>query len=66
MCVESPHKWVKWLTIAEWWYNTTYHTTIKATPYEIMGKLLLFIFHIYRENPTLIWWIGALVKEKKC
>nr|KYP48389.1 Retrotransposable element Tf2 [Cajanus cajan] len=36
MCADTPHQWSKWLPLAEWWYNTTYHTAIKATPYEIM------------------------------
>jgi len=36
MCADSPHKWVQWLPLAEWWYNTTFHTTIKATSYEIL------------------------------
>nr|KYP46228.1 Retrotransposable element Tf2 [Cajanus cajan] len=36
MCADSPQNWSKWLPMAEWWYNTTYHIAIKATPYEIM------------------------------
>ena len=32
----SPTQWVKWLPLAEWWYNTNYHTTTKSTPYEII------------------------------
>lgn len=24
MTAEAPHTWRKWLTLAEWWYNTTY------------------------------------------
>jgi len=24
--------------LAEWWYNTTYHTSIRATPYEIVYR----------------------------
>ncbi|WVZ14811.1 hypothetical protein V8G54_012377 [Vigna mungo] len=28
--------WSKWLPLAEWWYNTTYHNSIKASPYEIV------------------------------
>nr|KYP76053.1 Retrovirus-related Pol polyprotein from transposon 17.6 [Cajanus cajan] len=34
--INSPQNWSKWLPMAEWWYNTTYHIAIKATPYEIM------------------------------
>jgi hypothetical protein len=36
MTADAPHNWSKWLPMAEWWYNTTYHTSTKATPYEIM------------------------------
>jgi len=36
MCNDTRHKWSKWLPLAEWWYNTSYLTATKATPYEIM------------------------------
>jgi len=40
MCSDDPKQWSKWLPLAEWWYNTTYHSTIKASPYEIVyGQL---------------------------
>ncbi|CAM8891409.1 unnamed protein product [Rhodiola kirilowii] len=26
----------KWLPLAEWWYNTTFHIAIRSTPYEIV------------------------------
>ena len=31
---EKQHQWKKWLPLAEWWYNTSYHATTKMTPYE--------------------------------
>lgn len=31
-----PKKWVKWLTLVEWWYNTTFHNSIKMTPLEAL------------------------------
>eukprot|EP00253_Pinus_taeda_P035461 PITA_35461 len=31
---EKRHLWVQWLPLAEWWYNTNYHTATKMTPYE--------------------------------
>jgi hypothetical protein len=33
---EKQHQWVQWLPLAEWWYNTSYHTTTKMTPYEVV------------------------------
>ncbi|XP_027368238.1 uncharacterized protein K02A2.6-like [Abrus precatorius] len=36
MCVDVPHEWSKWLPLAKWWYNTTYHSTIRTSPYEVV------------------------------
>jgi hypothetical protein len=36
MIFDNPKKWVKWLSMVEWWYNTNYHTTIKTTPFQAM------------------------------
>nr|GEV52574.1 retrotransposable element Tf2 [Tanacetum cinerariifolium] len=36
MCGEKPKEWSKWLSLAEWWYNTNYHTTLNTTPYEVL------------------------------
>jgi Chromo (CHRromatin Organisation MOdifier) domain len=36
MVFEEPRKWVKWLPLAEWWYNTNFHTSIKLTPFEAL------------------------------
>ncbi|KAK2426226.1 hypothetical protein QL285_024920 [Trifolium repens] len=40
MCSEKPHTWPKWISLAEWWYNTNYHSAIHSTPFEIVyGQL---------------------------
>ncbi|GKB72272.1 ty3-gypsy retrotransposon protein [Tanacetum coccineum] len=36
MCGEKPKEWSKWLSLAEWWYNTNYHTCLNTTPYEVL------------------------------
>lgn len=34
MTGDYPKQWVKWLPLAEFWYNTTYHSAIGMTPFE--------------------------------
>lgn len=34
MTSERPHLWSKWLPLAEYWYNTTYHTATQLTTFE--------------------------------
>lgn len=36
MAGDWPKEWSRWLSLAEWWYNTSYHTSIKTTPYEVV------------------------------
>ena len=36
MASETPREWSKWIPLAEWWYNTSYHIAINTTPYEVV------------------------------
>jgi hypothetical protein len=36
MVFQCPRKWHQWLALAEWWYNTNFHTAIKTTPFEAL------------------------------
>lgn len=36
MCSEQATSWANWLPLAEWWYNTNYHSSIHTTPYEVV------------------------------
>lgn len=31
-----PRQWSKWLSVAEFWYNTAYHSTLGRTPFEVL------------------------------
>ena len=31
-----PRKWLDWLPLAEYWYNTTYHSALGKTPFEVL------------------------------
>lgn len=33
---DRPTAWSKWLSLAEWWYNTTFHISTGLTPYEAL------------------------------
>ncbi|XP_019430044.1 PREDICTED: uncharacterized protein LOC109337518, partial [Lupinus angustifolius] len=36
MCEDKPQQWSNWLHLAEWWCNTTFHTTTQTTSYEVV------------------------------
>ncbi|GMI95803.1 hypothetical protein HRI_003249600 [Hibiscus trionum] len=36
MSGERPREWKDWLHLAEWWYNTNFHSAIRTTPYQAL------------------------------
>ncbi|XP_074291307.1 uncharacterized protein LOC141618089 [Silene latifolia] len=36
MTGERPKDWANWIPLAEWWYNSNFHSAIGTTPYEVV------------------------------
>lgn len=36
MITDCPTPLMKWLSLAEWWYNTSFHSTIQMTPFKAL------------------------------
>jgi len=33
---EKKNQWAQWLPLAKWWHNTSYHTTTRMNPFEVV------------------------------
>ena len=33
---DKQTQWVKWLTLEEWWYNTSFHMAAKMSPFMVL------------------------------
>ena len=33
---DRPYRWAEWLSLAEFWFNTNFHTSLKLTPFEAL------------------------------
>jgi hypothetical protein len=48
---DKQTQWVKWLPLAKWWYNTSFHIAKKMTPFmELYGYQPPYITSYLREN----------------
>lgn len=36
MAFQQPNRWNNWLSMAEWWYNTSFHTALQMTPFQAL------------------------------
>ncbi|XP_044476613.1 uncharacterized protein LOC123204119 [Mangifera indica] len=63
-CSQQPKDWVKWITWAEYWYNTTFHSSLGMTPFKALYG---------RDPPTLFRWgseaskideVGAFLQQR--
>ncbi|KAF5784342.1 putative nucleotidyltransferase, Ribonuclease H [Helianthus annuus] len=52
MAMHRPTSWVKWLSLAEFWYNTNFHTSIKTTPFQALYGYAppIHVPYIHRES----------------
>lgn len=40
MTGQKPSEWANWLAMAEWWYNTSFHSSAGMTPYQALYNQL--------------------------
>jgi transposase InsO family protein len=36
MLLDHPKKWTKWLPLAPWWYNSTFHHSLRTSPFQTL------------------------------
>nr|XP_028964667.1 uncharacterized protein LOC108169704 [Malus domestica] len=63
-CSHQPKKWVHWLPWAEWHYNTTFHTSSKLTPYEVVYGQPPPAVPTYESGATKIDLVNRSLEER--
>lgn len=57
-----PGNWSKWLFLAEYWYNTSFHSSLGRTPFEVIFTatcLVSLVWYKWKSALCLIWRPGC-------
>ena len=62
-CGKRPKEWEKWISWAEYWYNTTYQRSLGVTPFQaVYGKRHQHLFIMETERLQTPRWMSNLKK----
>ena len=61
----APTCWSQWLVVAEYWYNTTYHSALGCTPFEVLYGYTPRHFGISSDNAISVTDLADWVHERE-
>jgi len=65
MIGEKPQEWVLGLPLAEWWYNSNWHSAIGITPYEVVHGQPPSLHFPYVTGDSLVEAVGRSLKARE-
>ena len=62
---QHPYKWSQWLSLAEFWYNTNYHSALELTPFQALYGIPPPIHIPYLPGDSPVAAVDRLLQEKE-
>lgn len=59
-----PKRWVKWLGLAEWWYNSTFHNSIRMTPFEALYGYVPPQLNLHQLEATKVPTVDEFMQQR--
>ena len=61
---DRPHKWAEWLPLAEFWFNSNFHISLKLTPFEALYGVPPPILQSYVRGTTRVDALVSLLCQR--
>jgi len=65
ICFAKPKSWRKWLSLATWWYNLSYHSAIKKSPFEALFGYPTSTLLAIMNAPTTVPTVGEYLQQRQ-
>ncbi|KAD5803509.1 hypothetical protein E3N88_14869 [Mikania micrantha] len=65
MVMDKPSNWVKWLPLAEFWYNCNFHTALGITPFQALYGYPPPIFVPYVPKDVRVAAVNELLTDRE-
>lgn len=65
MCNDRPQEWSKWLALAEYWYDTTFHSATQLTPFEAVYGQALPLHLPYLPGESKVAVVAKSLQKKR-
>lgn len=62
---ERPKDWALWISLAEWWYNTTTHASTQMTSFEAFYSYLPHKLLSYTLNASQVEAVGLTLRNRE-
>ncbi|GJY59027.1 retrotransposon-related protein [Tanacetum coccineum] len=65
MTGEKPKEWMQWLSPAEFWYNTNFHTAINITPFEVVNGQKPLVHLPYQAGESTVEEVDRSMQDRE-
>ncbi|GMI70628.1 hypothetical protein HRI_000732100 [Hibiscus trionum] len=65
MTGERPKEWAGWLHLAEWWYNSSFHSAIQTSPYQALYGQSPPVHHPYIAGDSLVDSVDRTLQRRE-
>nr|GEV60684.1 hypothetical protein [Tanacetum cinerariifolium] len=63
---DTPKQWARWLSWLEYWYNTSYHTSMNMTPFKVLYERDPPHLIYYGSVPSPVFEVERYLEERDC
>ena len=65
ICFAKPKSCGRWLSMAQWWYKSSYHSAIKKSPFEALFGYPTPTIPALMNAPTTVPTVGEYLQQRQ-